>query len=171
MKRSFLLLILGIVTISFVTVSCNKDDDDNPPSEYIATDDTFKNFSTWNLGGEFMGADPALGPAHGGNDSTTVRKVYFKDNVKPSGNIYPVGAVIVKHSTNTNGMIDEYTAMVKRGNDFNPSDNDWEYFMLAGDGEIAKDNDGNAMRGANLMNGMCISCHNKAGTDYIFTQR
>ena len=170
MKKSFLLLILGIVSLSVVTTSCKKDDDDTP-AEYIATDDTFKNFATWTQGGEFTGADPALGPAHGGNDSTTVRKVYFKDNVKPSGGLYPVGAVIVKHSHNTNGMVNEHTAMVKRGNNFDPTGNDWEYFMLAGDGEIAKDGDGNEMRGANLMNGMCLSCHNKAGTDYIFTQR
>ena len=34
---------------------------------------------------------------------------------------------------------------------FNPTGNDWEYFMLAGDGQIAMDSVGNKMRGANLM--------------------
>jgi hypothetical protein len=46
--------------------------------------------------------------------------------------------------------------------------------MLAGDGQIATDADGNAVHGSgpNLMNGMCLNCHTAASSkDYIFTDR
>ncbi len=170
MKYSFLAIIV-LFALAFTIQSCSKDDDP-VPEEFIADNDTFKNFSSWTLGGEFQGADPSLGGAHGGNDSTVTRSVYFKNNVVPVNGLYPLGAVIVKYSHNTGGDLNEYTAMVKRGNNFNPAGNDWEYFMLAGDGQIAKDQSGNEMRGANLMNGMCMGCHTKAqNSDYIFTQR
>ena len=60
--------------------------------------------------------------------------------------------------------------MAKRGNDFDAANGDWEYFVLNGDGSIAVDGDGNIMRGANLMNGACLGCHEKASTDYIFSK-
>jgi cytochrome c peroxidase len=62
--------------------------------------------------------------------------------------------------------------MVKRGNDFNPDGGDWEWFMLNADGSIASEPAvRNAkMRGANLMNGMCVSCHSAGSTDYTFTK-
>ena len=41
--------------------------------------------------------------------------------------------------------------------------------MLETDGKIAKDTTGMEMRGANLMGGMCNSCHTNASVDYIFT--
>jgi cytochrome P460 len=169
--KYYLITILGFFTLAFTTQSCSKDDDP-APEEYVADNDTFKSFASWTLGGELQGADPALGGAHGGNDSTVTRSVYFKNNVIPSGGTYPIGAVIVKYSHNTGGDLNEYTAMVKRGNSFNTTGNDWEYFMLAGDGQIAMDASGNEMRGANLMNGMCMGCHVSAkNSDYIFTQR
>jgi hypothetical protein len=64
----------------------------------------------------------------------------------------------------------EVTAMVKRGNGFNPNNNDWEWFMLTQDGEIAEDGD-MVMRGATLMEGMCGSCHSQAASqDYLFSK-
>lgn len=171
MNKFFLFTIITVFATSVLFQSCTKDSDPEP-EQFIATNDTFKDFQSWTLGGEFLGADPSLGGAHGGNDSTVTRSVYFKDNVVPADGKYPLGAVIVKYSKNTAGDLNEYTAMVKRGGDFDPTNNDWEYFMLAGDGQIAMDNDGNEMRGANLMNGMCLSCHVKAkSSDFIFTQR
>jgi len=38
--------------------------------------------------------------AHGGNDETVVRDVYFKDGQLPVNGIYPVGTIIVKHLKN-----------------------------------------------------------------------
>ncbi len=171
MNKFFLFTIMTVLATTVLFQSCTKDDDTGP-EEFIATNDTFKDFSAWTLGGELQGADPALGGAHGGNDSTVTRSVYFKSDVVPVGGLYPLGAVVVKYSHNTGGDLNEYTAMVKRGGDFDPTNNDWEYFMLAGDGQIAVDENGNEMRGANLMNGMCLSCHVKGkSSDYIFTQR
>jgi mono/diheme cytochrome c family protein len=61
--------------------------------------------------------------------------------------------------------------MVKRGNSFNPSAGDWEWFMLNSDGSVATDSSsGMKIRGANLMDGMCISCHSAASTDFSFTK-
>lgn len=171
MSKFFRLLPVIVLSVSIVLTSCNKDDDPEP-EEFIANNDTFSSFMTWTLGGEFYGMDPSLGGAHGGNDSTVTRSVYFKNNIKPTGGMYPTGAVIVKYSHNTGGDLNEYTAMVKRGGSFNGDGNGWEYFMLAGDGQIATDDHGNEMRGANLMNGMCMGCHSSAkSSDYIFTQR
>ena len=148
--------------------SCDKDED---PKEVIADDNTFANFAAWSLDVEKVGIDPSLGAAHGGNDETTVRKIYFKDGVSRSGNEYAIGATILKHSYNDNG-VDMRTGMVKRGNDFDAENNDWEYFVVMPDGKIAVDADGNSMRGAaTLMNGMCLGCHSGAASkDYVFTK-
>ncbi|MFK5856453.1 MAG: cytochrome P460 family protein [Bacteroidota bacterium] len=172
MTKNYLLLVVGFLTFTLLISSCKKDETVDPPAEFVATNSTFDGISTWTLGGEFFGMDPALGGAHGGNDSTVTRSVYFKTDVVPSNGIYPLGAVITKRSHNTGGTLNEYTAMVKRGGDFNPDGNNWEFFMLAGEGQIAKDADGNEMRGAELMDGMCIGCHTGAkSSDYIFTAR
>ena len=157
----FLFLALGFQ-------SCTKDDE---PKEFIADDNTFANFEAWSLDVTKQGIDPSLGAAHGGNDSTTVRKIYFKDGVKRSGDEYPVGATILKYSFNSNGQVNVRTGMVKRGNNFDTEHNDWEYFVLKPDGKIAKDADGNILRGSNIFNGMCVSCHSGAsGKDYIFSK-
>lgn len=169
-------LILMVTAISFA--SCSKNDDDNntttEPEEYVANGDSFKNILSWTLGAEPVGIDPALGAAHGGNDSTVTRSIYFKDNAKPVNGSYPVGSVVVKYSHNPAGTVVMYTAMVKRGGNFDSDNGDWEYFMLSGDGAIAMDADGNEMRGdgPTMMGGMCLSCHSGASSkDYIFTNR
>lgn len=170
-------LVAMIFAIGLVFTSCKKDEDDDNDTqvkEFVATDATFENFSSWNLGAELMGADPSLGMAHGGNDSTAIRSIYFLDNAKPVNGNYPVGTVIVKYSHNPAGSLNEYTAMVKRGNGYDASNGDWEYFMLSGDGKIATDGDGMQMRGdgPTMMGGMCLSCHIKADNqDFIFTSR
>lgn len=150
--------------------SCKKEKD--TPAEYIATNESFAGFHSWQLAATKLGPDPSLGGmAHGGNDSTVTRKIYFKNGQNPVNGKYPVGTIVVKHSTNTAGTLNEITGMVKRGNNFDPSKNDWEYFMLNADGTIASDATGMVMRGAALMNGMCVGCHGGAsGKDYIFSK-
>ncbi|MCF8276475.1 MAG: cytochrome P460 family protein [Flavobacteriales bacterium] len=166
-KNVAYLLMLGLCG-SFVLNSCTKEED---PEEFIADNSTFDDFLNWSLDATAQGADPALAAmAHGGNDSTVVRNVYFKDGQDPVNGEYPVGTVIVKHSSNPSATVNEYTAMVKRGNGFNPGNGDWEWFMLMGEGQIAMDN-GMEMRGANLMNGMCGGCHaGAANQDYVFSK-
>ncbi len=62
--------------------------------------------------------------------------------------------------------------MAKRGNDFSPNGGDWAWFMLKPDGSIATDANVNPMSGANLMDGMCLSCHTQtASSDYVFSKQ
>jgi hypothetical protein len=116
------------------------------------------------------GPDPALGAGHHGNDSTVTRYIYFEDNVAPANGKYPVGALIVKESKNPDLSIHEFTALAKRGNDFNPSGGDWEWFILNSDGTIPLDNNNDQLRGANLMGGACVGCHTGASTDFVFSK-
>lgn len=170
-SRIPILMIAVIAMLSFSVQSCNDDDDDDDPQpdpEFVADDNTFANFMNWPLVASNEGADPALGGAHAGNDSTVTRDVYIKDGQDPVNGEYPVGTIIVKHSYDVAGNVNEYTAMVKRGNDFNTDGGDWEWFMLMPDGTIMEDN-GNPVRGADLMNGMCVGCHSAASTDFVFS--
>ena len=165
-KLHFFAIPLAILVFG-VLQSCNSDD---TLTEYIADDDSFTSFTSWSLDAEEMGIDPALGAAHGGNNENTIRKIYFHNAVSPDDGEYPIGTKIVKRSYNPDGSLDMYTAMVKRGNDFDPDNGDWEYFVIGSDGSIVTDADGNIMRGANLMGGMCLGCHSQASTDYIFSK-
>ncbi|MBL7802907.1 MAG: cytochrome P460 family protein [Saprospiraceae bacterium] len=168
-KTTFAFLFMSSFAVLSVFQACK--DDEDPITEFIAEDATFSGFGSFHLHTTKQGADPALGPAHAGNDATAKREIYFKDDVSPANGKYPVGAVVVKHTTNGDGSVNEVTAMVKRGNNFDAAGGDWEYFMLQPDGKIAKDPDGNLMRGAKLMNGMCQGCHSGAAAkDYIFTK-
>ena len=180
MKKNKITITLAFALItSLIVFSCKKEKtepapypDNNPPaaSEFIADTNTFLSYSTWTVQATNQGPDPALGMAHSGNDSTVVRMVHFKDGQNPVNGKYPVGTIIVKHSSNMSS-VNELTAMVKRGNNFNPTKGDWEFFMLMPNGKIAKDSTGMYMRGANLMGGMCGSCHaGAANKDYIFSK-
>ena len=156
-------LLLGALSIT----SCKKDE----VNEFIADNSTFANFDTWTLESTLSGPDPSLGAAHAGNDNTVSRSIYFKDGQDPVDGVYPTGTVIVKHAGNPDASVAIYTAMVKRGNDFNPTNNDWEWFMLNADGTIAEDAEGNLLRGAALNNGGCGNCHGAASTsDYVFSK-
>jgi hypothetical protein len=173
MKKFFSILIISSFFgfIPFLQ-SCSDDDDTVAPvTEVVANDNSFKDFMTWSKDAIRKGADPALGGmAHGGNDSTVTRNIYYKNGQNPVNGVYPVGTIIVKHSSNPDKTVNEFTAMVKRGGEFNKEKGGWEYFMLATDGTIGKDGT-MEMRGANLMNGMCAGCHSAAfSKDYIFTK-
>jgi len=176
MKKQIIILSIIITGLSFSYQSCKKDEtktqQSTTPSEFIADDNSFKDFMGWSMQGTFNGPDPLLGAmAHANNDSTVVRHVYFKNGQDRVNGKFPVGTIIVKHSTNPTGTVNEFTAMVKRGNNFNSSAGDWEFFMLKSDGTIAKDTSGMVMRGANLMDGMCGGCHSGASSkDYIFSK-
>ncbi len=169
MKKSVLITVLAALAVMFSFQSCKKDE--VATQEFIANDTSFSNFMSWNLEATNQGPDPALGSAHAGNDATVKRMIYYKNGEKPVNGVFPVGTIIVKHSSNPGLTVNEYTAMVKRGNNFNPTGGDWEWFMLNADGTIATDpSSGMKTRGSNLMNGMCISCHSAGSTDYTFTK-
>ena len=166
MKKTKFLTIFAAALLLFTLQSCNDDDDPNP--ELIADDETFESFMTWVMEAEHQGPDPALGPAHGGNDETVVRTVYVKNGQDRVDGEFPVGTLIVKHSKNPDNSVNAFTAMVKRGNDFNPDGGDWEWMFLNADGSIATDS-GNQKRGADL--GQCLTCHSAAAaSDYVFSK-
>jgi len=160
---------LSVFLFSTILFSCSDDDPVTTPSEYVANDASFSNWMSWTLVATISEPGVALGEmAHGGQDPTFTRKVYIKDNATAVNGKYPVGTIVVKHSQNEANTTNEYTAMVKRGNGFNPSNNDWEWFMIDTEGKIA---DGGAARGANLMNGMCGGCHTGAtAKDFVFSK-
>lgn len=176
MKKTIIITsVFAFVLGTTLMQSCKKDEDKTTSpvnSEFIADSNTFVNFMMWPVQATKNGADPSLGMAHAGNDSTAIRRVHFKDGISSVNGKYPVGSIIVKHTTNAAGTLNEFTGMVKRGNGFNPTKGDWEFFMLTSDGKIANDMaTGMPMRGANLMGGMCGSCHaGAASKDYIFSK-
>lgn len=167
-----LLSLAGLFVFTFLLLneSCTKSG--SQATEYIADNSSFKDFATWPLQSTKHGPDPLLAAmAHANNDSTVTRDEYFKNGQNAVSGKYPVGTIVVKHSHNPLGTVNEYTGMVKRGNTFDAAHNDWEYFMLKSDGTIMTDTSGMAMRGANLMGGMCLGCHGGASAkDYIFSK-
>lgn len=171
MQKLSILTVFGVFIILLSAMqSCTKDDAE--PTEFIADNSTFANFDNWSLDAVNHGPSPSLSTAHAGNDTTVTRNVYFLNGQDRVNGSYPIGTAIVKHSTNPSGSVSEITAMVKRGNGFNPSTGDWEWFMLMADGSIATDSDGMAMRGgASMMGGMCNSCHAFASAnDFTFSK-
>ena len=164
------LYLTAVVAASFLFTFCSDDDDNNvtpTPTEYVATNSTFSGWNTWTLIDSTMGPDPTLGAAHGGNDSNVTRKIYMKeDKAKVTGQ-YPIGTGVTKHVQSGTGETIALMAMVKRGgNGFNTEHNGWEWFALNSDGTINEE-----ARGANLMDGMCNSCHSGARMkDYVFSK-
>jgi len=146
-------------------------DDGTCTYEFVADNSTFAGFSTWVLQAINEGADPAnLGEAHGGNDSSTTRTVYFYNGQDPEEGMYPRGTLIVKHTQSDSGNVNVITAMAKRGGGYNQANNGWEWFILNMDGSIATDENGKELRGANLLNGSCGSCHAAAFTDFVHSK-
>jgi hypothetical protein len=137
------------------------------PSEYIADASDFSDFATWELIDATSADHPFLNPAHQGEDENATHRVYRKQLLaNPDGENYPIGTTIVK-TVEIEGEVVEITAMVKRGADFNSSFGNWEWFMLDPMTLAIAD------QGADLMGGMCNSCHVNAnsasvGLDYVF---
>jgi hypothetical protein len=166
MKTKMLMAGWFMAAILISVQSCKDDEEESAP-EFVASDSDFENFRSWNVVAVVEGANPALGDmAHGGQDELVTRTVYVKnDQDRASDGKFPVGTLVVKESKK-DGAVFEMTAMVKRGNNFNPDNNDWEWFMLNEDGTIKI-----AMRGAKLMDGMCGMCHSGAKTkDFVFSK-
>jgi len=169
--KTILFYTVPLIYAGLIMQACSNDDDEQPDPEFVATSADFANFRSWAEVAVNQGPDPALGTAHQGNDETVTRTIYIKDDASRGSNgEFPVGTLVVKDTRDAEGNTMEVTAMVKRGNNFNPDNNDWEWFMLTPDGEIAEDN-GMVMRGAALMQGMCGGCHTQAANqDFIFSK-
>lgn len=164
MKSKLTFLTMLLMATAVVFTSCKKDDDDDPPAEFVADNESFADYDAWTYVTERQGASPSLGPAHQGNNADAVRKIWENNsNTRSDNSNYPVGTMFFKETKDGDGNVIELTAMAKRGNDFDPDHNDWEWFMLdPATGEIAQ-------RG--LFDGMCNGCHMAvADKDYVFTK-
>ncbi|GEM_PF-2599418 len=137
------------------------------PAEYVASERDFAGYQDWTRIDERTGTHPLLGPT--AHRPQAVRRVYKKQplaNPDTRDQGYPTGTILLKAVTD-NAQAVEITAMVKRGGRFNERGGGWEWFMLEpATGAVAG-------RGANLMDGMCSSCHSAAlspanGRDYVF---
>lgn len=169
--KTKILLAVWLFSAILITIQSCKDDEEESVPEFVATSNDFKDFRTWNVVAVHEGANSALGGmAHGGDDQAVTRTVYVKNNQdRASDGKFPVGTLVVKE-TKKDGVVIEMTAMVKRGNNFNPDNNDWEWFMLNEDGTIKIDQ-GAELRGAKLMDGMCGACHSSAKSkDFLFSK-
>jgi hypothetical protein len=169
--KTITLSVAATLLLSSVFLQACKDDKDESRPEFIASSADFQNFRDWAEVATNQGPDPALGTAHQGNDETTTRTIYVKNDAdRGSDGRFPVGTIVVKDTRDGDGNTMEVTAMVKRGNNFNPGNNDWEWFMLNEDGTI-KSALGSEMRGAQLMDGMCGACHTQAkDEDFVFSK-
>ena len=166
------LLIAGwVFTAILISIQSCKDDKEESSPEFIASSNDFANFRSWTEVTTNQGPSQSLGEAHKGNDETATRTIYIKDNQdRNADGKFPVGTIIVKDTRDANGNTIEVTALVKRGNNFNPDNNDWEWFMLNADGTIITDQ-GSEMRGAKLMGGMCGACHSQVkNKDFVFSK-
>lgn len=166
------MIILATVFVFFMAFiqSCKEDKEESSP-EFVAGSSDFNDFRTWTEVAVNKGPSPSLGEAHHGNNADATRTIYFKDNQeRASDGRFPVGTLVVKETKDAAGNTIEVTALVKRGNNFNPDHNDWEWFMLNPDGTIKVDA-GVTFRGAKLMDGMCGACHTQAKSDdFIFSK-
>lgn len=156
---------------ALISIQSCKDDKEESKPEFIASSSDFANFRSWTEVTTNEGPSPTLSTAHQGEVQNTTRTVYIKDNQNRVDGRFPVGTIIVKDTRDANGNTVEVTAMVKRGGDnFNPDNNDWEWFMLNADGTIMSDQ-GTVMRGAGLMGGMCGMCHGAVkSNDFVFSK-
>ena len=160
----------ALVAVSLFFIGCSEDANDPEIKEFIAEEEDFVGYENWEqTTPPRVGVDPAnilAGGAHGATDSNVTRSMFISpDGAQPSdGGQYPVGTLLAKEMKDSSGTIMMITAMAKRGNNYDPSGNDWEYLLLDASGSITD-------RGADLMNGMCKACHaGAAALDYVFTR-
>ncbi len=140
-------------------------------SEFEADLDDFKDYLTWTKVTTNFGPDPFLQSAHGVSDSL-YRNIYFKDDVRAVNGEYLKRTIILKELRDKDGnLTGATTVLVKRGGDFNPDGNGWEWFMVDANLTTIMTRGDNATAGG----GACASCHNGAnnmgnGMDWVFTQ-
>ncbi len=134
--------------------------------EVVKNIEDFKEYTTWRLVRTLLGPDPFLGGAHG--NGTFFRSIYVSPaDAKLVNGQFPAGTMFVKQlRTNNDGnpgeITDALTVMVKRGGQFSPDGNGWEYFMT--DTALTQA----MMRGGS--DTMCFGCHSAAkDLDFVFS--
>ena len=142
---------------------------DSEDKEFIASLQDFEGYTSWTKVATATGPDPLLGTAHGAEEPLT-RNIFFLDDAQPKDGEYRVGTIIVKELRDGSGnLAGGLTMLVKRGGDFNPEGDGWEWFMTNTTLDTVLTQGDNAT----AMDGMCASCHGAAnindnGTDWVF---
>lgn len=169
---NYLLRILIISIISTVFIWSCSSSTESEEAEFVASLNDFQGYTSWTKVSTSTGPDPLLQAAHGATDPLT-RNVFIKDDAKPKNDQYPVGTIIVKELRSEMGSLEGgLTMMVKRGADFNPDGDGWEWFMTSTDLTTVMTRGDNAT----AMDGMCASCHaganvNNNGIDWVFSRK
>lgn len=164
--------LLAVLFFGLLIMACNSDNSTEPKNdtEFQAGLQDFKDYKSWKKVATKFGPDPLLQSAHGANDSL-FRNIYFKDDAKATTGEYETGTIILKELTDETGNVVGITVMAKRGGDFNPSGNGWEWFMTDAQlSQIVTSGDN-----AQAANGACAGCHSQAnsnnnGVDWVFTR-
>lgn len=161
---------MGVLMLGYMSQSCQEPAPSTGLTEFIADSTTFVGFTSWTLVNTTTGPSTELGAmAHGAADSTVSRDIYYKDDQGLVNGTYPVGTLIAKRIYNPSGTVEGYFGMAKRGNGFNSTHNDWEWFKLDATGKILKNASGMEERGGLSMTG-CNNCHSGATNDYSFSK-
>lgn len=165
MKNVFRLFLLTLISAAFI-VACSDDETITPTdTEFVAEYSDFEGYESWELVEESVGEDPS-GNLIGAHEEAVSKRIIRvnKTNVQMENDEWPVGTILVKEMRNaeTDDLM-AVMAMAKRGADFNPDHNGWEWLVINKDeGKIQE-------RDANLMGGMCNGCHVKVKeNDYSF---
>lgn len=131
------------------------------PSEVTTTIHDLKHFKTWPL----IGDEKGTGSVHGGHNRKTYKKQGHASPYIFKEGEYPVGTTFVKQVFDSTGNTTRIVAMVKRGGNYDPANNDWEWFILNNDASSI------TSQGPSL-SPTCTSCHAKAaanrGMDYVY---
>ena len=166
-----LIKMLGLSLVSMLFFAACSSSTDSDDKEFIATLSDFDGYTGWTKVVTETGPDPLLGNAHGAAEPLT-RNIFFLDNAQPKNGEYKVGTIIVKELRDGMGnLAGGVTMLVKRGGDFNPDGNGWEWFMTNTTLDTVYTQGDNAMAAG----GMCASCHasanvNDNGTDWVFSR-
>ncbi len=148
----------------------------DPNAEYIANLASFAAYKDWSIIDYSMGdTNINLGTAHKGDDDNFSRRVYANALALDAGSTgdFPSGSILIKEVTTYQNGNQEFAsmggllAMVKRGADYNLGNGGWEWF------DLSTDLSSITAQGADLMSGMCNSCHQQAalqdgGRDMVF---
>lgn len=151
------------VCSAFVFQSCSDSDSPaEPEPEYIVDAETLKDYKNWELIAAFDR-----------DDNNQHRRVFVnrpetsKDAPRDG---YPVGTIFVKEISDIHYPADSiirYQVMVKRGGDFDPQHNDWEWILSQGSdiSQITSRGGGEVVVGETN----CVTCHkNTASNDWAY---
>ncbi len=169
--KHFVMMFIGFVLIAIISINgCRKKE-----KEHHAEAEFFIGYEQWQVLDYNIFQNPLLSDIHAEQGREYARRVYMKPGGKLVRGKYPNGTyfVIETFTWENDEKIFQKTygrlAMVKKGGDYNPKANGWEWFFLESDVVM-----GGITRGGEFIaEGTCNSCHSLAkdteGNDLVFS--